>query len=114
VATAKTASTSITGRLGDLTAARGYAERAVAGADERHLRGQVHRLATLATILARQGEADTATNIAGQMLDKAVGMESRRIQDRIVAVRDAITAVSDDRAARDLSERVEDVIGVPM
>lgn len=101
-------------RLGDLTAARGYAERAVAGADECHLRGQVHRLATLATILAGQGEADTATNIAGQMLDKAVGMESRRIQDRIVAVRDAITAVSDGRAARDLSERVEDVIGVPM
>jgi len=48
------------------------------------------------------------------MLDKAVGMESRRIQDRIVAVRDAITAVSDGRAARDLSDRVEDVIGVPM
>jgi len=48
------------------------------------------------------------------MLDKAVGMESRRIQDRIVAVRDAITAVSDGGAARDLSERVEDVIGVPM
>jgi hypothetical protein len=46
-------------RLGDLTAARGYAERAVAGADECHLRGQVHRLATLATILAGQGEADT-------------------------------------------------------
>jgi hypothetical protein len=70
--------------------------------------------AVAATILAGQGEADTATNIAGQMLDKAVGMESRRIQDRIVAVRDAITAVSDGRAARDLSERVEDVIGVPM
>jgi hypothetical protein len=101
-------------RLGDLTAACGYAERAVAGADECHLRGQVHRLATLATILAGQGEADTAANIAGQMLDKAVGMESCRIQDRIVAVRNAVTAVSDGQAACDLSERVEDVIGVPM
>jgi hypothetical protein len=101
-------------RLGDLTAACGYAERAVAGADECHLRGQLHRLATLATILAGQGEADTAANIAGQMLDKAVGMESCRIQDRIVAVRNAVTAVSDGQAACDLSERVEDVIGVPM
>jgi hypothetical protein len=52
-------------RLGDLTVARGYAERAVAVAGESHLRGQVHRLATLATILAGQGEADAAADIAG-------------------------------------------------
>jgi len=55
-------------------------------------RGQVHRLATLATILAGQGDADAAVGIAGQMLDKAAGMESCRIQDRIAAVRDAATA----------------------
>jgi hypothetical protein len=101
-------------RLGDLTAARGYAERALAAAGESHMRGHVHRLATLATILAGQGEAEAAASIAGQMLDKAAGMESCRIQDRIGAVRDAITAVSDGTAARELSERVEDVIGVPM
>jgi hypothetical protein len=48
------------------------------------------------------------------MLDSAAGMESCRIHDRVIAVRDAITAVSDGAAARELSERVEDVIGVPL
>jgi len=55
-----------------------------------------------------------AAGIAGQMLDRATGMESCRIQDRVIAVRDAVIAVSDGAAARKLSERVEDVIGVPM
>jgi tetratricopeptide (TPR) repeat protein len=101
-------------RLGDLTAARSYAERSVAAADRSHLRGQVHRLATLAMILASQGNADAAAGIAGQMLDKAAGMESCRITDRMTAVRDAVTAVSDGAVARQLSERVDDVLGVPM
>jgi hypothetical protein len=101
-------------RLGDLTAARSYAERSVATASQSHVRGQVHRLATLATILADQGDADTAAGIAGQMLDKATGMESCRIADRIAALRDAITAISDGAAARQLSERAGDVLGVPM
>jgi hypothetical protein len=48
------------------------------------------------------------------MLDKAIGMESRRIADRIAAVRDAVTAASDGAAARQLSERADDVLGVPM
>jgi hypothetical protein len=65
-------------------------------------------------ILAGQGDADAAASIAGQMLDKAVGMESRRIADRITAVRDAVTATSDGAAARQLSERADDVLGVPM
>jgi|HubBroStandDraft_1064217.scaffolds.fasta_scaffold02500_9 hypothetical protein len=101
-------------RLGDLTAARSYAERSVAAAGESHMRGQVHRLATLGTIMAGQGDADAAAGIAGQMLDRATGMESCRIQDRIIAVRDAVTAVSDGAAARELAERVEDILGVPM
>ena len=101
-------------RLGDLTAARAYAERSVAAAGQSHVRGQVHRLATLATILAGQGDADAAAGIAGQMLDKAAGMESCRIADRIAAVRDAVTAVSDGAAARQLSERAGDVLGLPM
>ena len=101
-------------RLGDLTAARSYAERSVAAAGQSHVRGQVHRLATLATILAGQGDADAAAGVAGQMLDKAVGMESCRIADRIAAVRDAVTAASDGTAARQLSERLDDVLGVPM
>jgi hypothetical protein len=101
-------------RLGDLTAARSYAERSVAVGDQSHMRGQVHRLATLATIAAGQGDAEAAAGIARQMLDKAAGMESCRIRDRVIAVRNAITTVSDGAAARDLSERVDDVVGVPM
>jgi hypothetical protein len=101
-------------RLGDLTAARAYAERSVAAAADSHMRGQVHRLATLATIMADQGDADGAAHIAGQMIDRAVGMESRRIHDRVIDVRDAITAISDGAAARELSERVDEVIAVPM
>ena len=100
--------------LGDLTAARSYAERSVAASAHSHARGQVHRLATLAMILASQGDADAAAGIAGQMLDTAAGMESCRITDRITAVRDAVTATSDGAAARQLSERVNDVLGVPI
>jgi hypothetical protein len=48
------------------------------------------------------------------MLDRAAGMESCRIADRIAAVRDAVTAVSDGAAARQLSERAGDILGVPM
>ena len=64
--------------------------------------------------MACQGDADAAAGIAGQMLDKAIGMESCRIKDRIAAVRDAVTAASDGAAARQLSERAGDVLGVPM
>jgi len=41
-------------------------------------------------------------------------MESCRIADRTTAVRDAVTAVSDGGAARQLSERADDILGVPM
>ena len=40
-------------------------------------------------------------------------MESCRITDRITDVRDAVTAVP-DAAARQLSERAGDILGVPM
>ena len=48
------------------------------------------------------------------MLDQAAGMESRRIQERIIRVRDAVTSVSDGRAAAELAERVADMTGVPL
>ncbi|MGH3184509.1 MAG: hypothetical protein ACRDOH_34920 [Streptosporangiaceae bacterium] len=73
------------------------------GAQERATTEQ-SELATLATILAGQGEANGAAGIAGQMLDRATGMESCRIQDRVIAVRDAVTAVSDGAAATELAE----------
>ncbi|HUY46920.1 MAG TPA: hypothetical protein VMV92_14495 [Streptosporangiaceae bacterium] len=74
----------------------------------------MHRLATLAVILAGQGNAEAAAGAAGEMLDHAVGMESRRIEDRITGVRDAVAAASDGRAARGLAERVADMTRVPL
>jgi hypothetical protein len=100
--------------LGDLTAARSYAQQSVDAAAQSHSRGRVHRLATLATILAGQGDAEAAAGTAALMLNQAAGMESRRIQERIVRVRDAVTSVSDGRAAAELAERVADMTGVPL
>ena len=97
--------------LGDLSAARDYAERATAVAAGSHVRGQIHRFATLAMILAGQEKADAATDVAFRMLDLAVGMESGRVQDRILAVRDAVRTHADGAVARELSERVQDVVG---
>jgi hypothetical protein len=97
--------------LGDLAAARAYAQQSVDAAGSSHARGRVHRLATLAVILAGQGDAEHAAATATLMLDHAAGMESRRIDDRITGVRDAVTAMSDGRAARDLAERIADITG---
>ena len=90
---------------------RDYAERATAAAAGSHVRGQIHRFATLAMILAGERKADDATDVAFRMLDLAVGMESGRVQDRVIAVRDAVRTQADGAAARELSERVQDVIG---
>ncbi|HEV3382211.1 MAG TPA: hypothetical protein VG142_14700 [Trebonia sp.] len=98
--------------LGDLVAARAYAQQAVDLSS--HARGRVHRLATLATILAGQGDADAAAGTANRMLDHAVGMESRRIEERILRVRDAVTSSSDGPAAAELAERVSDMTGVSL
>jgi hypothetical protein len=70
-------------RLGDLPTAQTYAEESVRTASVTHLRGQVHRYAGLALILTAQGDIDRGVHVAGQMLDRAEGMESGRIHDRI-------------------------------
>ncbi len=88
--------------LGNLTAARAYAQQSVDAAAHSHARGRVHRLATLATVLAGQGDAEHAASTAMRMLDHATGMESRRIHERIIAVRDAIGGMSDGRASAEL------------
>lgn len=60
---------SLSAALGDLTAARACAQQSVDAAAHSHTRGRVHRLATLATVLAGQGDAEhaagTAVTIAG-------------------------------------------------
>jgi hypothetical protein len=97
--------------LGDLDAARSYAQQSVDAAAHSHARGRVHRLATLATIIAGQGDAESAAGTAALMLDQAAGMESRRIDDRITQVRNVLTGMSDGRAAAELAERVTDMTG---
>lgn len=97
--------------LGDLSAARAYAQQSVDAAVHSHTRGRVHRLATLATVLAGQGDAEHAASTAVQMLDQATGMESRRIHERIIAVRDAIGSMSRSRVSSELAERIADMTG---
>jgi hypothetical protein len=58
-----------------------------------------------------QGDAERAAGTAMRMLDQATGMESRRIQERIISIRDAISGMSDGRASAELAERVADVTG---
>ncbi|GAA3216104.1 hypothetical protein GCM10020216_023670 [Nonomuraea helvata] len=62
-------------RLGDLTPAQECAEEALRLADACHLRGQAHRLATLALILSERGELEQAASIAESMLNCTAGMD---------------------------------------
>ncbi|WP_327298585.1 transcriptional regulator [Streptomyces sp. NBC_01197] len=73
-------------RLGDLPAAR--AQAVAAAAAPAHDRGRVHRLAVLARIELRQGDADRGVATAVEMAVQARGMESRRLRDRLRDVRD--------------------------
>jgi hypothetical protein len=83
-------------RLGDLPAAREQAT-AAAGAPA-HDRGRVHRLAMLAQIELRQGEADRAVATAVEMTEAARGMESQRLRDRLRVVRNHLAASGFARA----------------
>jgi len=77
-------------RLGDLRAAERYAAEAVRTAPGTHLRGQVHRYAGLALVLTARGELDRSAHAAAEMLDRAIGMESGRIRDRVNTVISAL------------------------
>lgn len=72
--------------LGDLAAAREHSTAAVG--TPAHDRGRVHRLAVLTQIELRQGDADKAAATAVEMAEQARGMESRRLRDRLRAVRE--------------------------
>ncbi|MFF8259588.1 transcriptional regulator [Streptomyces virginiae] len=74
--------------LGDLEAARVQAAAAVG--TPAHDRGRVHRLAMLCEIQLRQGEADRAAAGAAEMAERARGMESLRLRDRLRAVREQL------------------------
>ncbi|MFD3804186.1 transcriptional regulator [Streptomyces sp. NPDC058611] len=71
--------------LGDLAGAHEQATAAVG--TPAHDRGRVHRLAMLCEIQLRQGEADRAVAAAAEMAERAKGMESLRLRDRLRTVR---------------------------
>ncbi|WP_240197730.1 hypothetical protein [Nonomuraea lactucae] len=100
-------------RLGDLMAAQEYAEEALRSADGCHLRGQTHRLATLALVLAGRGELDQAAATAEFMLDRAEGMESERIAERIGMVTAALRPF-DTRPVREFLARAGQQARVPL
>ncbi|MCX4686751.1 transcriptional regulator [Kitasatospora purpeofusca] len=97
--------------LGDWGPARQYAEEAVQ--TQAHARGRVHRLATLTTVDLGRGDADQAAAHAVGALDLAVGMESRRLRDRFVALRRQLSG-HNTAATRDAVDRIDDVLAVPL
>ncbi|GGK93515.1 transcriptional regulator [Planomonospora parontospora subsp. parontospora] len=100
-------------RLGDLMAAQVYAEEALRAADTCHLRGQTHRLATLALVLAERGEPEQAVTTAETMLNRAQGMESGRIAERVATVADALRPF-DARVVKEFLTRAHQQARVPL
>ncbi|MEU0132105.1 transcriptional regulator [Streptomyces sp. NPDC006289] len=88
--------------LGDLAGAREHA--AVAVRSPAHDRGTVHRLAMLTHLELLQGEAEKAAGTACEMAERARGMESRRLRDRLRSVREHLAAsgCADAEAAADV------------
>ncbi|MCS0636175.1 transcriptional regulator [Streptomyces sp. LP05-1] len=97
--------------LGDLTAAREHATAAVR--TPAHDRGRVHRLAILSQIELRRGEADRAARSAAEMADRARGMESHRLRDRLRSVRDHLLE-SRCGSAEQAAELIDGALRVPI
>ena len=92
-------------RSGDTTAALAYAEESVRTAGSTHLRGQVHRYAGLALILAARGEVDRSVSIGQDMLVRLTGMESQRLTDRLGTVLTALEPYRSDATVRDFLDQ---------
>lgn len=97
--------------LGDLSSAREHAVAAVR--TPAHDRGRVHRLAMLTTIELRQGEADRAAVTAAEMAERARGMESQRLRDRLRSVRECLVASGSTEAER-AAELIDGSLRVPL
>jgi len=98
--------------LGDMDPAQEYAREAVRV--QAHTRSRVHRLATLSDVELRGGgDADTASATAMEMIGTAQGMESQRLRDRFVSVRNAL-AGHDSTATREAAEVISDTLRFPL
>ncbi|GGP48944.1 MULTISPECIES: transcriptional regulator [Streptomyces] len=98
-------------RLGDLPAAREQA--GLAAHAPSHDRGRVHRLAMLAQIELRQGEVDRAVATAVEMAERARGMESQRLRDRLRVVREHLVE-SGCAGADEAAELIDGALRVPL
>jgi hypothetical protein len=98
-------------RLGDLPAARVHAAAAVDS--PAHERGRVHRLAILSKVELSQGEPERAARTAAEMAQRARGMESQRLRDRLRAVRDQLAA-SGCTDAEDAADAIDGALRVPL
>jgi hypothetical protein len=97
-------------RLGDMAPATTYAAEAVAV--QTHERGRVHRLATLAECHVRAGPAEQASITAHSVLETMQGMESRRLNDRLIKLRRNMSGVG-GRATAEVVERIDDRLRIP-
>ncbi|PCG83613.1 transcriptional regulator [Streptomyces sp. WZ.A104] len=97
--------------LGDLPGAREHAASAVRA--PAHDRGRVHRLAMLSHIELLQGEPDRAAGTAAEMAERARGMESQRLRDRLRQVR-AQLAESGCADAVQTAGLIEGALRVPL
>ncbi|MBX9395267.1 transcriptional regulator [Streptomyces sp. TRM72054] len=98
-------------RLGDVAPAQAYAAEAVK--TSAHERGRVHRLATLTDCQLRAGEAELAAATVQSVLDTMQGMESRRLNDRLVKLRRTMTQLG-SRATTEVVERIDDTLRIPL
>ncbi|MEU2390002.1 transcriptional regulator [Streptomyces sp. NPDC007369] len=97
--------------LGDLDAAHEQAAAAVG--TPAHDRGRVHRLAMLCEIQLRQGEADGAVETAAEMAERAKGIESLRLRDRLRAVREQLLS-SGCPGAEETARLIDGALRVPL
>ncbi|WP_404960998.1 transcriptional regulator [Streptomyces sp. 147326] len=97
--------------LGDLEAARMQAAAAVD--TPAHDRGRVHRLAMLCEIQLCQGEADRAAASAAEMAERARGMESLRLRDRLRTVREQLLTSGCPDAAQ-TAQLIDGALRVPL
>ncbi|MFI5830393.1 transcriptional regulator [Streptomyces sp. NPDC051578] len=97
--------------LGDLDAA--HEQAAAAAGTPAHERGRVHRLAMLCEIQLRQGEADRAVASAAEMAERAKGMESLRLRDRLRAVREQLLT-SGCAGAEETAGLIDGALRVPL
>jgi hypothetical protein len=65
-------------------------------------------------VLAARDDVEASAAVAYQMLDRAQGMESRRVRDRVKAVSGAICAQGDSIVAREFAERARDQLNAPI